>query len=125
MAASNSKRGNVTLLMGASLALLQMGRTVTASSVMDLRYMTAPYQVRKHLRTHVPRNPGVCASVLLSIVERACQTRDVIETSMITTLRLCPGLVTRPTRVPVANVRMLAERRKDLQVSPKGSLVNR
>jgi len=58
--------------------------------------------VRKHLQTHVPRNPGVCAYVLISIVERAFQTRDVIETSMITTLRLCPGVVTRPTRAPVS-----------------------
>jgi len=58
--------------------------------------------VRKHLQTRVPRSPGVCAYVLLSIVERAFQTRDVIETSMIDTLWLCPGVVIRPTRVPVS-----------------------
>ena len=84
-AASNSKRGNVTLLMGASLSLLQMSRTVTALSMMALRHITAPYAVRKHRPIRVPRNPEVSTLVLPSIVERACQTRDVGETSMITT----------------------------------------
>ena len=37
-AASNFKRDHVTLLMGASLALLQMSRIVIALSVMELRY---------------------------------------------------------------------------------------
>ena len=42
-AASNSKRGSVALLLGGSLVLLQMNRTVTTLPTMEMRYMTAPY----------------------------------------------------------------------------------
>ena len=102
---SNSKRGNITLLMWASLALLHMSRTVKALSFMDLRYMgymTAPYaRSEASMKTCTLQTRSLCFCALIHrgtcMSDKRCNW-DVYDNHLTTMTEV----VTRPTRVPVS-----------------------